>query len=972
VIVAVRTVTLVAGLLILPADAMAQADCTSLLEQATAAYDEGRFGDALDQIDACLTTGPATLQAIRAYSLLVRIRLLQDETDAARAAATQLLRLDPTFPVRADDPPRFAALVRGLKDERTATEVTSVSKSNESLLEAPATVVVVTADEIRQRGYLDLESVLHDLPGFDISRVNGIHYSNLYQRGYRSDATSRTLLLVDGVEQNDLFSHVVDLSRQFPLSNVDRVEVIYGPASTMYGSNAFVGVINVITRTPERIIDLGRSFGASVQIGGGAWNTRYVDGTIAGRRGDAAFSLSGRLYRSDEWDVSDDRQWDYDPDLYTRPEAAGGYARWLVSNFSRSDVDWRRLAALDREGYTTPVNGSVPQYSDVTDDWMINAQGRVANFSIGLQTWRRTEGIATWTTDRVAPGSRNGNVWVPKQTALHARFIGEFPRGLTFTYFGQAKIHELGQESSQFALHSYLDGPLSWEDQFNNRPAFWAQTLLTQSSTQIRNEIDLHYRRQNSLDLVTGVELRNGAIQGNFVSKSNCRPIPSPFANVFDYRVLSFEQFIDYFDRLVALINRTELGGRCMPTNEPVAFGGAEAGEHFTVRDVGVFAQASYKPTSKVKLIGGLRFDNDHVRLNGGFGTVWNPRLGIVFSSRPSSGTLALKALYSEAFQDASSFEKYSTIPGIRDAPSPNLQPEKARNLEFAVGGQWGELKAELAGYRASYSNRVGLTREHLADDPVVAAFLPLVLAEFAKADSDLRPGLEALLARDDQKEAANRIVHNAIVSERYQNIGRQRVWGLQAAASMRYRQHTIFGNYTFTDAEDLEPTDNGRPLKNDECGDILSLGTPDIAQHRGNFGVNARFGKWNVNMRVNAVGARATMLARLNAVQQTQQCVTPATIRELRAILEEEVEALSDALGGAAVERAATQGRYAVVHAAVTYELTSRAALQMIINNLLDTSYADPGPLNADGVSWPTQVRQPPRAAFVQLITRF
>ena len=64
--------------------------------------------------------------------------------------------------------------IPNLKAQNDGTRVSSVSKSEESLAEAPATVILVTEDEIIDRGYNDLEALLHDLPGFDITRSVGI------------------------------------------------------------------------------------------------------------------------------------------------------------------------------------------------------------------------------------------------------------------------------------------------------------------------------------------------------------------------------------------------------------------------------------------------------------------------------------------------------------------------------------------------------------------------------------------------------------------------------------------------------------------------------------------------------------------------------------------------------------------------------------------------------------------------------
>jgi len=78
---------------------------------------------------------------------------------------------------------------------------------------------------------------------------------------------------------------------------------------------------------------------------------------------------------------------------------------------------------------------------------------------------------------------------------------------LSFSYLGQAKIHSVEAGSSVFSTNGYLNGPLDAFDLFDNFnftsddgvPAFWAQSLVAQSSNQIRNELDLVYRRADTL-----------------------------------------------------------------------------------------------------------------------------------------------------------------------------------------------------------------------------------------------------------------------------------------------------------------------------------------------------------------------------------------------------------------------------------------------------------------------------------------
>ena len=254
--------------------ASAQNDCETARKAAEDSYKLGLFEDVPAQLEPCIEGRSSRAESLRAHALLAMAYLAMDEMEKAREAVAELLRinpaLDPTLEPGATS--RFKALVEEVRKSESETQVATVSKTSESLREAPATVVVIRAEEIERRGYLDLEQLLHDLPGFDVSRGNGETYSTFYQRGFRSNDNDRILLLLDGVEQNDIATGVAHLSRQYPISAVERVEVVYGPASTIYGANAFSGVINIITKPPEAFLaprQALRRLG-----GGGGWHLR--------------------------------------------------------------------------------------------------------------------------------------------------------------------------------------------------------------------------------------------------------------------------------------------------------------------------------------------------------------------------------------------------------------------------------------------------------------------------------------------------------------------------------------------------------------------------------------------------------------------------------------------------------------------------------------------------------------------------
>ena len=133
-------------------------------------------------------------------------------------------------------------------EEIVDTLVLSASNREESALTAPAWVLTISREEIDERGYEELTDLLDDLPSMDVVRPHGDTYFRSYWRGYRNLIGAPYLLLVDGLVFNHLYLNEAEVMATFPLSSVERVEVAYGPASALYGPNAAMGVINVITR----------------------------------------------------------------------------------------------------------------------------------------------------------------------------------------------------------------------------------------------------------------------------------------------------------------------------------------------------------------------------------------------------------------------------------------------------------------------------------------------------------------------------------------------------------------------------------------------------------------------------------------------------------------------------------------------------------------------------------------------------
>ena len=127
--------------------------------------------------------------------------------------------------------------------------VTTPSKFEQKVTEAPSAVTVIEADEIKKYGYRTLADVLRSVRGLYVSYDR--NNSFLGTRGFnRGDFNSRILLLVDGHRVNNNLSDGGLIGTDFILDVdlIERIEIVRGPGSVLYGNNAFFGVINVITR----------------------------------------------------------------------------------------------------------------------------------------------------------------------------------------------------------------------------------------------------------------------------------------------------------------------------------------------------------------------------------------------------------------------------------------------------------------------------------------------------------------------------------------------------------------------------------------------------------------------------------------------------------------------------------------------------------------------------------------------------
>lgn len=131
--------------------------------------------------------------------------------------------------------------------------VSGASKYEQRVTEAPASVTVVTSDEIRAFGYRTLGEILQGVRGFFVRDDRNYTYVGVRGFGRVGDYNTRVLLLIDGHRVNeDIFDGMyVGTEAVLDVDLIERVEVIRGPGSTLYGTNALLAVVNVVTRRGE-------------------------------------------------------------------------------------------------------------------------------------------------------------------------------------------------------------------------------------------------------------------------------------------------------------------------------------------------------------------------------------------------------------------------------------------------------------------------------------------------------------------------------------------------------------------------------------------------------------------------------------------------------------------------------------------------------------------------------------------------
>jgi len=180
-------------------------------------------------------------------------------------------------------------------------KVNSASKTSQNLNFTPARMIIITKEQIEQRGYKSLDELLNDLPAIQI--LNHADSGIMNQIGIRGIMGNHYFkILQDGIEINQTDGEVMSASMQYPLFGIERVEILYGAASVVYGADAMSGVINLINSSKEN---------GQTGVWLGEKGYKYFYATQALKANEGLLSYKAHFHTDQDYDLEKEYPSDY-------------------------------------------------------------------------------------------------------------------------------------------------------------------------------------------------------------------------------------------------------------------------------------------------------------------------------------------------------------------------------------------------------------------------------------------------------------------------------------------------------------------------------------------------------------------------------------------------------------------------------------------------------------------------------------
>ena len=260
-----------------------------IYNEAESDYEIGRVEQALTLLQANIHDFNGNLLE-SAYKLMALCWLSLDDTEKAEQCTRSLLNSDPYYTPSSQNPQRFIDMVEAIKLGQTAKIITASSQA-ETLSEVPVPTTLITEEMIRNSGASNLQEVLAAyVPGMNIVDCNDD--INIAMRGIYGNGQEKILIMLNGHRMNSYCTNIASPDFSVSLEKIKQIEVLRGPASSLYGGVALTGVVNLITKQGADVD------GVTIKGGIGNYGQLRGDALFGKRYFDLDVLVWGSIYRN--------------------------------------------------------------------------------------------------------------------------------------------------------------------------------------------------------------------------------------------------------------------------------------------------------------------------------------------------------------------------------------------------------------------------------------------------------------------------------------------------------------------------------------------------------------------------------------------------------------------------------------------------------------------------------------------------
>ncbi|PNU03263.1 TonB-dependent receptor domain-containing protein [Novosphingobium guangzhouense] len=631
--------------------------------------------------------------------------------------------------------------------------VVTAAGFEQKIVDAPASISVVTAEQIAQRPYMTLIDAVRDLEGVDVGETS----DKTGQRtiSIRGMGPEYTLLLINGKRQNnhgDIYPNSFG-GNQFnhipPLDTIERIEVIRGPASTLYGADALGGVINIITKPVASrwsgSATVGRSFQEDDSFGNDVTFDASLSGPIIGDT--LGIALRGSIYERMASNPEFDPVTDPAGVVHVRALGFGGGGR-TVDNTNYSVGGTLTFRPTDNQTIDFDYDISRQKYDNTP---MVDPDTGTISYPLGTldgidSIWRATRGVVQPRVGYKEKQRFNRTNW-----ALTHR--GDWGFAQSFVSLAYVKTENLGR----------------------TRPFSVAERLLLQEMWDGSGEyanLSEAQRRQIAADTFLPRPDRDLESNQYTLDARLVAPVKDFFG---DHEFVVGGQYIngELKDGVFGLEATT---------------GGVAAVQK--QKQWSLFAEDNWSPIDPLTVTLGVRYDEHAV-----FGGQFSPRAYAVFNVLP---TLVVKGGISTGFKTPKTTDLYDGIRGFGGQGTspmignPDLEPETSTNTELAV--YWDPMPG--TGINVTYF------QNDFKDKISSTTVQPCAVTNFVRPCANLGDYWEILGLGGSISQPVN--------------IDKARIKGLEVAGRLRVTEAiNLRANYTNTDSKQQSGADAGLPLTN-------------------------------------------------------------------------------------------------------------------------------------------------------------